>query len=78
MSALIAAHIPSTKKTTLTLSVEMLRKNDIIIDGVEIEQPVTVNKIFATDDARFLTLIDSLNNVYYRELSIEIEVVIRN
>ena len=78
MSALVMSHIPDAKKTTLTLTVEMLRKNDVIIDGVEIDKLVTVNRIFAADDIRMLTLIDSRNNVYYREYDVDVEVVIRN
>ena len=78
MSALIAAHIPDEKQTTLILPVSELRKNDVIIDGIGIDEPVTVNRIFGTDDVRMLTLIDSQNGIHYREYSVEKEITIQN
>jgi len=79
MSALIAAHIPEVKRTTLTIPVNELRRNDVILSGMGIAEPVTVNKIFDPEfsvDVRCLTLINDRNSVYYRQYSAEMEVTI--
>ena len=81
MSALAIAHMSEVKKRTLTLQISELRKNDVIIEGMGIDEPVTVNKIFDPEykeDTRCLTLINFRNSVFYRQLGAEVEVTIQN
>ena len=46
MSALIASMMPQTETKTLTLPVGELRIRDVIIDGIELHEPVTGRKVF--------------------------------
>lgn len=81
MSALIASHVPDTTRTTLTLPVEMLRKNDVILSGVGIDEPVTITQITVPKHdtgRRELVLITSENQIYFREYGIAVEVTIQN
>ena len=81
MSALATSHIPKTKKSQITIPVSELRKNDVILEGVGVLEPVTVNKIFDPGykvDTRCLTLINAKNSVFYRQFSAEMEVTIQN
>ena len=81
MSALAITHMPETKQTQITIPIEELRVNDIILDGVGILEPVTVNKIFDPEhevDIRVITLVNGRNSLYYREYSAEMEIVIQD
>lgn len=81
MSALAITHIPEAKKSQLTIPVEELRVKDIILEGVGILEPVTVNKIYDPQlevDVRVITLVNGRNSVYYREYSAGMLVTIEN
>lgn len=79
MSALMAAHTPETKKKTLTLPISDIRKNDVIVDGVDITGTATVKRVFDPgfeNGSICLTLIDSRNGAYYRQYPAAMEVTI--
>ena len=81
MSALAISHIPDKEKTQATIPVEELRVGDVILEGVGILEPVTVNKIYDPQqdvDIRLLTLVNGRNSVYYREYSAGMLVTIQN
>ena len=81
MSALALSHIPAKEKSQITIPVSELRTRDIIIDGMEFDEPVTIKSVFDPlhdVDIRVLTLANSKNSLYYREYSAQMEVVIKN
>ena len=81
MSALMAAHTPETKKRTLTLPISDIRKNDVIVDGVDITGPVIVKRIFDPgfeNGSICLTLVDPKNRLYYRQYPAAMLVTINN
>lgn len=81
MSALALSHVPVLKINQLTVPVSELRKNDVVIDGMDFDEPITVNKIFDPEykiNTRCLTLINSRNSISYRQFPAEMEVIIQN
>ena len=81
MSALAYARLAEPKKTTQTITVEMLRIRDVIIDGVGIGEPATVTQVSIPphdEDRRSLVLIDSENQMYFREYGGDVEVIIKD
>ena len=81
MSALAFTNTPETKKETLAIPVSGIRKNDVIVDGVEIYGPVTVKRVFDPgfkNGSICLTLVDSKNGLSYRQYPAAMEVTITN
>jgi len=81
MSALAISHMPETEKENTVLQVSELRLKDVIVDGIELHEPVTVRKVFDPEfdqDVRCLTLVNARNGIYYRQYSSGMEVTISN